>query len=513
MLQIMMEAVRERLDEPTARGLAGAVSRAIGDGALVPGAQAAAHPPGRRRAAASPRPRSARPGSCSPAPAPSAPTAAAARWWPPPGRPDPGRYRRALRQRARFTPRPLHRCARPGPAARPRPGAAPAAGDRAEQLPRRAGPARARRAVLRERWPVRRPSASPSSTAPWTASTRSRPRCCASATGPSSRVPASRRCSTCSTRSGCERRRRRPRRPRRGAGLPGRRRWPPRPAAVFLQPRAQNPTGASWTRRPRPGAGRRARRRPGRDRGRGRLGRRHRRHPAALARPAGCPSATVHIRSFAKSHGPDLRLAALGGPAAIVDPLTERRLLGQGWTSRLLQLLLLDLLTDPASVGRGRGGPHRVRAPARPRHRPGAAPRRASTVNGADGINLWLPVADEQAALISLASEGIGAAAGAAFTPSRSRRLAAPAPDRRPGRRRPRRGRGQPGPGRPGRRLGRPPLTRSAHPRPSRVSAQLPGSCCLAARTAGPNYREVADGQGRPRPPTTGRRAGDIDIC
>ncbi len=49
------------------------------------------------------------------------------------------------------------------------------------------------------------------------------------------------------------------------------------------------------------------------------------------------PDQTVHIRSFSKSHGPDLRLAALSGPASIVDPLLERRLLGQGWTSRLLQ--------------------------------------------------------------------------------------------------------------------------------------------------------------------------------
>jgi hypothetical protein len=32
-----------------------------------------------------------------------------------------------------------------------------------------------------------------------------------------------------------------------------------------------------------------------------------------------------------------------------------------------------------------------------------------------DGINIWLPVADEQAALISLASAGITAAAGKSF--------------------------------------------------------------------------------------------------
>jgi len=36
-------------------------------------------------------------------------------------------------------------------------------------------------------------------------------------------------------------------------------------------------------------------------------------------------------------------------------------------------------------------------------------------VNGADGLNLWLPVRDEHAALISLASEGVGAAGGGAF--------------------------------------------------------------------------------------------------
>ena len=35
-----------------------------------------------------------------------------------------------------------------------------------------------------------------------------------------------------------------------------------------------------------------------------------------------------------------------------------------------------------------------------------------------DGLNIWLPVADEQSALITLASAGIAAAAGAAFLPA-----------------------------------------------------------------------------------------------
>jgi DNA-binding transcriptional MocR family regulator len=185
-----------------------------------------------------------------------------------------------------------------------------------------------------------------------------------------------------------------------------------RPAVVFLQPRALNPTGASWS------------------------GSRAAALAAVLAQAPGVyaveddsagdvassplhsvgthlPLRTVHVHSFSKSHGPDLRLAAVGGPAAVLDPILERRLLGQGWTSRLLQHLLLVLLTDPASVAAVRHA------------RDEYARRRRLVIGGlhaagldlppGDGLNLWLPVADEQAALITLASEGIAAAAGAAF--------------------------------------------------------------------------------------------------
>ena len=69
------------------------------------------------------------------------------------------------------------------------------------------------------------------------------------------------------------------------------------------------------------------------------------------------PDRTVHIRSYSKSHGPDLRIAAVGGSADVIDPLVSRRMLGPGWTSRLLQAVLVELLTDPAAiaaVGRAR---------------------------------------------------------------------------------------------------------------------------------------------------------------
>jgi DNA-binding transcriptional MocR family regulator len=185
-----------------------------------------------------------------------------------------------------------------------------------------------------------------------------------------------------------------------------------RPAAVFLQPRALNPTGASWS--------------PSRAAS---LATVLSHHPSVyvveddsagelaagplLSLGTHLPRQTVHVRSFSKSHGPDLRLAAVSGPATALDPILERRLLGQGWTSRLLQHLLLTLLTEPSSTA--------AVSAARDEY---ARRRRLITAGLAaagidlppgEGLNLWLPVADEQAALLSLASAGIGAAAGTAF--------------------------------------------------------------------------------------------------
>ncbi|WP_433307161.1 PLP-dependent aminotransferase family protein [Actinoplanes sp. CA-030573] len=182
--------------------------------------------------------------------------------------------------------------------------------------------------------------------------------------------------------------------------------------ALFLQPRAHNPTGVSMS--------------PSR--------------AAALAAVlagfpdvvvveddhagdiAGAPpvslgrhlsARTVHVASFSKSHGPDLRLAAIGGPAPIVAAVADRRLLGPGWSSRLLQAVLLDLLTDPVAVaqvaaardayaGRREAMLSRLR-------------ERGVTASAADGINLWMAVDDQQIAMVSLAARGIAVAPGTPF--------------------------------------------------------------------------------------------------
>jgi DNA-binding transcriptional MocR family regulator len=181
--------------------------------------------------------------------------------------------------------------------------------------------------------------------------------------------------------------------------------------ALFIQPRAQNPSGATLT--------------PARLDALARILRDtdllvvEDDSAGAIATTPVCslgravPKLTVHVRSYSKSHGPDLRLAALGGPTELVGPVVDRRFLGQGWTSRLLQQVLVDLLTHPAS-GRTVRSARESYAQRRSRII-GALSAAGIEVSGRDGLNIWLPVRHEAAALLRLATDGIGAAAGGPF--------------------------------------------------------------------------------------------------
>lgn len=183
------------------------------------------------------------------------------------------------------------------------------------------------------------------------------------------------------------------------------------PRALFCQLRAQNPTGVTTTR---------ARARElaqvladsdvivvEDD------------HAADIARKplasigATLPERTVHIRSFSKSHGPDLRLAGVGGMAEVVRAVVNRRMLGPGWSSRILQAVLLTMLTDPEVV---RTVAHardvyatRRRAVCR------VLTRHGVTFAGQNGVNLWVRVRDERAAMLMLAAHGVGVAPGNPF--------------------------------------------------------------------------------------------------
>jgi DNA-binding transcriptional MocR family regulator len=183
------------------------------------------------------------------------------------------------------------------------------------------------------------------------------------------------------------------------------------PVAVFLQPRAHNPTGVTMTtRRAKAIAEVLADSRAtiveddhSGDIASGPL--------VSLGR--WLPARTVHIRSYSKSHGPDLRLAAVGGAGEVVRAVANRRLLGPGWSSRILQAVLLEMLDhEPtlASVAAARVEYARRRTAVA-----GVLAERGVPVTGTDGINLWMEASDERSALLTLAAQGIGAAPGEPF--------------------------------------------------------------------------------------------------
>jgi DNA-binding transcriptional MocR family regulator len=182
-------------------------------------------------------------------------------------------------------------------------------------------------------------------------------------------------------------------------------------AAIFIQPRAQNPTGASMTRS-------RAKQLAGliaatdavvvEDDSAAAIA-----STALVSIGSWLPAQTVHIRSFSKSHGPDLRLAAMSGPAALLDRVAGIRQLGQSWTSRILQRLLVVLLHDDDATRTIAAA--RASYATRRRDMQSALATHGVAVGGADGFNLWIPVADEVTAVRHCASRGIGVAPGSPF--------------------------------------------------------------------------------------------------
>jgi DNA-binding transcriptional MocR family regulator len=184
-----------------------------------------------------------------------------------------------------------------------------------------------------------------------------------------------------------------------------------RPVALYIQPRAQNPSGASMT--------------PTRAK-----------KLAAVLRDsdvvvveddhsgdvassdivsigAYLPKQTVHVRSFSKSHSPDLRIAAIGGAGEVIADVANRRLLGPGWTSRLLQHVLVELLRDPSTVDAVEHARHTYAE--RRKLLVSALDAEGVVTTGTDGINLWINVRDEQNALVTLASRNVGASPGTPF--------------------------------------------------------------------------------------------------
>ncbi|MET0713661.1 MAG: aminotransferase class I/II-fold pyridoxal phosphate-dependent enzyme [Mycetocola sp.] len=187
------------------------------------------------------------------------------------------------------------------------------------------------------------------------------------------------------------------------------------PAALILQPRAQNPTGISMT--------------VERAEELARILRSSRQasdlivieddHSAGISASTEIslgrwlPERVLHIRSYSKSHGPDLRIAALGGPERVLNQIVARRMLGPGWTSRMVQTILYELLTSSDAVSTVAA----ARSVYHSRQRQFAEARRATgfAAPQTDGLNTWIEVTDERHALVQLAASGIRVTGGSPY--------------------------------------------------------------------------------------------------
>jgi DNA-binding transcriptional MocR family regulator len=125
------------------------------------------------------------------------------------------------------------------------------------------------------------------------------------------------------------------------------------------------------------------------------------------------------VRSYAKSLGPDLRVAALRGDPTTVARVEGRQALGTGWVSHLLQEMVARLLTDPATTRLLRRA-----STTYARRRQGLTRALAAhglVAAGPSGLNMWVPVPEEQSAVRALLASGWAVAAGEAY-----RRVAGP---------------------------------------------------------------------------------------
>ena len=180
---------------------------------------------------------------------------------------------------------------------------------------------------------------------------------------------------------------------------------------LVLTPRAQNPTGAAWS-KPRAAE----------------LARLLKKRDDVLviendpAGPiAGAPYFTVCrdarrwavVRSVSKFLGPDLRVAVMVGDGLTIARVQGRQSLGVRWVSHLLQELTLALWSDPSS-GRRLAQAADVYATRRAALVDALARQNVSVV-ARSGFNMWVPVRDENAAVQHLAACGWAVAPGERF--------------------------------------------------------------------------------------------------
>lgn len=122
------------------------------------------------------------------------------------------------------------------------------------------------------------------------------------------------------------------------------------------------------------------------------------------------------VQSVAKALGPDLRLAFVAGDRLTIDRVAGRFGIGPGWVSRILQRTVTDLLGDP-DVAR-----LLERASAEYGHRRRLLVDALTTAGlegttGRSGLNVWVPVVSEDAAIAASLAAGFVVRPGSEFGP------------------------------------------------------------------------------------------------
>jgi DNA-binding transcriptional MocR family regulator len=116
------------------------------------------------------------------------------------------------------------------------------------------------------------------------------------------------------------------------------------------------------------------------------------------------------IRSVSKALGPDLRVAVMAADELTVARVAGRQALGTGWVSSILQRVVADLWSDPATDDLV----HRATETYTTRRRRlvGLLAAKGIASHGRSGLNVWVPVDDEPAVAGGLREAGWQVAAG-----------------------------------------------------------------------------------------------------
>lgn len=122
------------------------------------------------------------------------------------------------------------------------------------------------------------------------------------------------------------------------------------------------------------------------------------------------PDRTLHVRSYSKAYGPDLRMAVMSGPFAQIKRIQSWRNFGAGWTSRILQQAVAWMHNDPASQQQIQQA--KTVYAKRRQLLLDALAKRGLSLPARDGLSISIPVQSEQFAMITLAARGIAVLPG-----------------------------------------------------------------------------------------------------